>query len=62
MKKLAIVKVGDEITGVYLSSTYAQELGGDNLEVDIIDFNKALDPWADKTIEQIEECKLVKIA
>lgn len=56
MNKIAIVKVGTEITGVYVSSNLAGVL-----TIETIDFKSPLSPWAEKTIEEIEQSKLVKI-
>lgn len=55
MSKLAITKVGDEITGVYLTPV-------ESVEVKIIDFDKVLAPWEEKLLDDIEQDKLIKIA
>ncbi len=62
MDRLAIIKVGSEITGVFISPSLAEDHGFETLQVDIVDFAKTLAPWENKVLEMIEESKLVKIA
>ena len=62
MDRLAIIKVGNEITGVFISPTLADDNGFEPLQVDIVDFSKELAPWENKVLELIEQSKLVKIA
>lgn len=54
MAKIVIIKVGEEITGVYVSKS--------DLVIEIIDFSKTLPPWHENTLDQIDQSKLVKIA
>lgn len=54
MAKIVIVKIGEEITGVYISKS--------DLVVEIIDFSKVLAPWHENTLDQIDQSKLIKIA
>lgn len=60
MDRLAVIRVGEEITGVYISPNLIKEPVF--LQVDIVDFIKELSPWDNKVLELIEESKLVKIA
>lgn len=60
MNKLVIVRIGKEITGVFISPKATNEDGA--LEVDVVDFSKPLTPWEEKTMELIEESKLQKVA
>jgi len=62
MNKLAIVKVGDEITGVYISPRLEIVEGSGQLEIEVIDFSKTISPWDEKTLDQIEQSKLIKVA
>lgn len=58
--KLAVVKIGNEITGVYISPKLKAEEG--YLQVEIIDFSQTIAPWQEKTLELIDESKLIKVA
>jgi hypothetical protein len=62
MGKLTIIKIGKEITGVFISPELVQGCGFESLHVNIVDFSKALAPWEDKVLDDIEQLKLVKIA
>jgi hypothetical protein len=59
---LAVIKVGNEITGVFLSRSLVQDNGFEEINVSVIDFANALAPWEDKVVDLIEKRKLIKIA
>lgn len=60
MIRIAVTKIGNEITGVFCSSE--NELDGVQTIVQIIDFEKTLAPWEESTLELIEQNKLLQIA
>lgn len=61
MPKVVVIRVGKEITGVYISAAVVN--GPDaRIDTEVINFESVLAPWEEKTLEQIEQSKLVKIA
>jgi len=53
--RLAVIKVGDEITGVFITPNQG-------VDVNVINFSKTLAPWENRIMELIEQSKLEKIA
>jgi hypothetical protein len=60
--RVAIIKIGKEITGVFASRDLLENDGFEPVDITVVDFSKVLAPWENKVVELIDQRKLIKIA